>query len=236
MPVPSPRNKILPARGNYADLVASVGSILDGEICYALDQDQYYQKEGSTLVSVGASKAQGLLADTAVQPGDNVSSLVNDSGYITSAQAPVQPGDIPTVPTSLSAFTNDANYITSAEAPVQPADIPTIPTVVGAFTNDSGYITAGDVPPAYDDSAIDTRLTNVEGIAGTAIQPGAVNPVYFANQAAFPDASTSHGAVAHSHADGAMFFAHGGVWNKIANAADIPPINNLDVDALPLLP
>ena len=73
MPVPSPRNKILPARGNFADLNTNVASLLDGEICYAIDQDQYYQKEGSVLVAVGATKAQGVLADSAVQPGDNVS-------------------------------------------------------------------------------------------------------------------------------------------------------------------
>ena len=207
MPVPSPRNKILPARGLYADLLANVASLLEGEICYATDQDTIYFKEGGVLVPVGS---QSSVTSVNTQTGDVVlatSDLANDSGYITSAEAPVQPGDIPTVP-----------------------------TVVSAFTNDSGYITAADVPPAYDDSAIDARLTSVEGIAGTAIQPGVVNPVYFVNQAAFPDAATSHGAVAHSHADGAMFFAHGGAWNRMANASDISPVNNLDVDALPLLP
>lgn len=35
-----------------------------------------------------ATAAQGALADTALQPGDNVSSLVNDAGYLTSASAP----------------------------------------------------------------------------------------------------------------------------------------------------
>jgi len=58
---------LLPARGNYSDLAANVAALLDGEICYAIDQDQYYQKEGSVLVSVGATKAQGLLADSALQ-------------------------------------------------------------------------------------------------------------------------------------------------------------------------
>ena len=72
MPVPSNRDKILPARGNYADLAAGVADILDGEICYAIDQDQYYQKEGTALVAVGATKAQGLLADTAIQPTDGL--------------------------------------------------------------------------------------------------------------------------------------------------------------------
>ena len=43
---------------------------------------------------------------------------------------------------------------------------------------------------------------------------------YYANQAAFPSATAWHGAIAHSHADGAMYFAHGGVWNKLTNDAD----------------
>lgn len=38
---------------------------------------------------------------------------------------------------------------------------------------------------------------------------------YFANQAAFPNASTYHGAIAHSHADAAMYYAHGGIWTKM---------------------
>ena len=88
MAAPANRFKILPARGNYSDLAADVASIADGEICYAIDQDQYYQNEGGVLVSVGATKAQGALADSALQPGDNVSSLTNDAGYITSADIP----------------------------------------------------------------------------------------------------------------------------------------------------
>lgn len=50
---------------------------------------------------------------------------------------------------------------------------------------------------------------------------GSVIPFYFANQAAFPVASTYHGAIAHSHSDGKMYFAHGGVWNALANISDI---------------
>jgi len=40
---------------------------------------------------------------------------------------------------------------------------------------------------------------------------------YYANQTDFPNATTYHGAIAHSHSDGAMYFAHGGSWNKLAN-------------------
>lgn len=74
---------MLPARGNYADLAANVAALLDGEICYAIDQDQYYQKEGSVLVSVGASKAQGALADTALQdaPSDGSEYVRKDGSW-----------------------------------------------------------------------------------------------------------------------------------------------------------
>lgn len=83
MPVPSPRSKLLPARGNYADLAANVAELLDGEICYAYDEDQYYQKESSVLVAVGATKAQGLLADSALQdsPSDGSQYVRQDGAW-----------------------------------------------------------------------------------------------------------------------------------------------------------
>jgi len=78
---------------------------------------------------------------------------------------------------------------------------------------------------------VDNALVRFDGTAGNIIQTSLVTvaddgaitapqvasmiPFYYANQAAFPSASTSHGAVAHSHADGAMFFAHGGSWVRI---------------------
>lgn len=49
----------------------------------------------------------------------------------------------------------------------------------------------------------------------------AAQPVrqYYGTQGSFPSATTWHGAIAHSHSDGAMYFAHGGSWNKLANYA-----------------
>lgn len=90
---------------------------------------------------------------------------------------------------------------------------------------------AGDVSgPA---SATDNAITRFDGTTGKIVQnslvtvaddgaitaPGvsSVIPFYYANQAAFPSASTYHGAVAHSHADGAMYFAHAGVWTRMLN-------------------
>ena len=41
----------------------------------------------------------------------------------------------------------------------------------------------------------------------------------FADQAAFPPAADNHGRVVHSHAAGAMFYAHGGAWHELAQDA-----------------
>ena len=94
MPLSSPRDIIKPLSGTYAALLANVANIQDREICYATDQDQYYQNESGVLVAVGATKAQGLLADSATQPGDNVSTLTNDAGYLPVNLSNVQADDL----------------------------------------------------------------------------------------------------------------------------------------------
>jgi hypothetical protein len=55
----------------------------------------------------------------------------------------------------------------------------------------------------------------------------AVIPFLYSNQGSFPNASTYHGAMAHSDADGAMYFAHAGAWHKLANDSDL----NGNIDA-----
>ena len=109
-------------------------------------------------------------------------------------------------------------------------------TVTGTWPNQtiaavgSGF---GDVagPSSATDNAItrfdlttgklvqNSLVTVADDGAITAPQVGSVIPFYYANQAAFPSASTYHGALAHSHADGAMFFAHSGAWVRIIDNA-----------------
>ena len=107
------------------------------------------------------------------------------------------------------------------------------------ITNGSGSITiaasggTGDVvgPASSTDNAI-TRFDSTTGKlvqtslvtvaddgAITAPQVGSVIPFYYANQAAFPSAATYHGALAHSHSDGAMYFAHSSVWYRLLDAS-----------------
>jgi hypothetical protein len=104
-------------------------------------------------------------------------------------------------------------------------------------TNPSGYTTnIGDVvgPATATDNAI-TRFDATTGKLlqnslvtisdlGAIVAPSAssIIPFHYATQAAFPSATTYHGAIAHSHADGKMYFAHSGAWAALANASDIP--------------
>jgi hypothetical protein len=94
MPLSSPRDIIKPLSGTYAALLANIADIQDREICYATDQDQHYQVESGVLVPVGATKTQGALADTALQPADNVSTLTNDAGYLPVNLSNVQANDL----------------------------------------------------------------------------------------------------------------------------------------------
>jgi len=61
------------------------------------------------------------------------------------------------------------------------------------------------------------------GSTGAIVAPsvGSIIPFYYDNQAAFPSAASYHGAIAHSHSDGKMYFAHGGSWNALANNIDV---------------
>lgn len=61
----------------------------------------------------------------------------------------------------------------------------------------------------------------------TAPAVGNIIPFLWADQSQFPSASTYHGAIAHSHADGRVYFAHSAAWVALANQSDIPSLGNL---------
>jgi hypothetical protein len=68
---------------------------------------------------------------------------------------------------------------------------------------------------------IQNSLVTVSDI-GAILAPGvgSVIPFYHANQSTFPNATVYDGALAHSHADGRMYFAHNNVWNGLSNVTD----------------
>ena len=80
------------------------------------------------------------------------------------------------------------------------------------FDSTTGKVIQNSLVTVADDGAI------------TAPSVGSVIPFYFANQAAFPSATTYHGALAHSHSDGKVYFAHSSSWNALANASELPTL------------
>jgi hypothetical protein len=84
----------------------------------------------------------------------------------------------------------------------------------------------------------DNRIVRYDGSSGTNIQnslvtiaddgaitapnnTGSMIPFYYATLASFPSATNSHGAVAHAHDTGKMYYAHAGIWIELANMTDI---------------
>lgn len=113
----------------------------------------------TTLAGYGitdaATAAQGAKADSAVQPGDNVSVLNNDASYVTS--------------TSLAAVATSGNYsdlngtpnlhaVATSGSYTDLANTPTIPTKTSDLTNDSGFITSAQIPTDVSDLTDNTSL------------------------------------------------------------------------------
>lgn len=100
------------------------------------------------------------------------------------------------------------------------------------ITNATGTGNVNSVNSGYTDNSI----TRYDGTSGTNIQNSLVTisdtgaiiapqassviPFYYADVANFPSSATYHGAVAHAHSTGKLYYAHAG-WNELANMTDI---------------
>lgn len=92
------------------------------------------------------------------------------------------------------------------------------------FTTDN--LTEGSSALYYTDARVNTHL-NQSSAAATEVLSWSgsdydwVDPklttFLYSSTSDLPSASTYHGAIAHVHAEGALYFAHGGSWNKLAN-------------------
>lgn len=96
---------------------------------------------------------------------------------------------------------------------------------------------------ATDIVTINTEITNIKDgfdFTGKITAPvdESVIPFYFADQTRFPEATNVHGAVAHSHEDGAMYFAHGGAWHKLlhegASATELTDLDGVYISVIDL--
>lgn len=92
MPTPANRSKIRLVRGNYSNIVASISDLVDGELCYAKDQNKLYMVEGTALTALDyadSSSLNELIQDTVsttLVEGENISLTYDDTaGTITIA-------------------------------------------------------------------------------------------------------------------------------------------------------
>ena len=140
---------------NPGDLLAPVDSVFgrtDAVVAATGDYNSDQVTNNSTVTGISVSDALESIeldAASAVQPGDNISVLVNDAGYITLAQVPAdavtsvagKTGIVTLDKADITDF-SDGDYATSvqgilADSATQPGDN------VSTLINDAGYLTAG---------------------------------------------------------------------------------------------
>ena len=136
--------------------------------------------DGVKWVSGGATAyataAQGATADTALQPGDNVSDLINDAGYITVAEVPGNP--VTSVNTQTGDVTLDADDISDATTTNKFTTQGDIDKLAGIEAGATADQTLEEIKAAYE-SNLDTNVfTDAEQSKLAGIEAGAeVNTV-----------------------------------------------------------
>ena len=164
---------------------------------------------GSTDVTVVAAPTgvnRRVIKDITIFNGDTAAVTViikydNNATQRTLVKVTLAVGDTYTTDGTFDANGNLKQITTGGGDVIGPASA--TDNAITRFNLTTGKSIQNSLVTVADDGAI------------TAPQVGSVIPFYYANQAAFPSAATYHGALAHSHADGAMFFAHSGSWVRI---------------------
>jgi hypothetical protein len=147
MPTPTYRTPVRIARGTYASLNASINDLLEGEICYATDQNVVYVKEG------------GVLTETTVDLNAYLTSATAASTYVANSDidVTVQSYDADTVkqdvlPTFTTATRTTERTITAGAFDLSTGNLwtvgaITVPNPTNAVSGQTGAIriTAGPV-------------------------------------------------------------------------------------------
>jgi len=115
-----------------------------------------------------ADAAQGALADTSIQPGDNVSDLTNDANYIDASGAPVQSVDGKTGTVDLSGDYDALGSASSVQSNLN--------THTGATTNVHGIADTSDLIIEGDARLTDTRTPTDGTVTDAKIVSGGLSP------------------------------------------------------------
>lgn len=154
MPTPATRTPVRIARGTYSALIASIADILDGEICWAMDRDKIYVKEGGSLVATMLGVED---IGVTVQAYDADTAKLDVAQTFTAAQtfssgASDAKGDLRRVP----ANSRSASYTLVVSDAGKHINITT-----GGVTVPSGLFAVGDAISIYNNSS--SSQTIVQG-------------------------------------------------------------------------
>lgn len=174
------------AQGSTADSALqditgeSISDLSDVVITTVADNDVIaYDSTTSKYINQSASEAglatsaQGTLADSAVQPGDNVSDLTNDSGFITGNQTITLSGDVTgSGTTSITAtVANDSHSHTGSTLSgiaVSNLSAAAVQTSAEAFSDsDTVLMTAAAVADKIESYGYTTQVGDITGVTAS---------------------------------------------------------------------
>ena len=140
------------------------------------------------------------------------------------------PGTLDTLNELAAALNDNPNYFTDAEAARNANTALINSESARALAAETAIQADVDQNEADADAAIAAEIARVDALIASDMW-------LFASQADFPAAADNHGRVVHSHADGAMFYAHGGMWHQMGKLSEITAVqadvdqNEADADA-----
>jgi hypothetical protein len=182
----------------------------------------------TSVVSTDLFVVVANAAGNAVTSRITLGSLANTLGISNTSSANLTYSINKITTSTLSVGNSTINTAINATVVTSSARLAIGNTTVTGFINTSTYGTFG--------GTVNAASLNISGLTSisntgliTAPQVGNIIPFYHANQAAFPSAASSHGALAHSHSDGKMYFAHSGSWNAIVSDGAVGNVSGLNI-------
>lgn len=196
----------------------------DGFIHHKMDAHHTEFFSAAPTSNVAATSSNHLVRkgemDAAIASGGGGGGSGGDLGYTAAATNGTVTNTGGTDATLPAATTTNAGLLTGADKTKLDGVESLADVTDTANVTSAGAVMDSELTDEAAVKAIDQGLATGDDVEFSKITTSAVGsivPFYFANQAAFPSPTTYHGAVAHSHADGAMYFAHAGSWVKIAD-------------------
>jgi len=182
----------------------------------------------TSVVSTDLFVVVANAAGNAVTSRITLGSLANTLGISNTSSANLTYSINKITTSTLSVGNSTINTAINATVVTSSARLAIGNTTVTGFINTSTYGTFG--------GTVNAASLNISGLTSisntgliTAPQVGNIIPFHYDNQAAFPSATTYHGAIAHSHADGKMYFAHAGSWVAIVSDGAVGNVSGLNI-------